>query len=50
MSPDVIVLGPGGTGSAAAHHLAARGQRVLGPERFPITLFDPKRLSSVGST
>jgi sarcosine oxidase len=31
---DVIVLGLGGMGSAAAYHLAARGQRVLGLERF----------------
>ncbi|MFI5838314.1 N-methyl-L-tryptophan oxidase [Catenuloplanes sp. NPDC051500] len=31
---DVIVLGLGGMGSAAACHLAARGQRVLGLERF----------------
>ncbi len=31
---DVIVLGLGGMGSAAAHHLAARGARVLGLERF----------------
>lgn len=31
---DVIVVGLGGTGSAAACHLAARGQRVLGLERF----------------
>jgi sarcosine oxidase len=31
---DVIVLGLGGMGSAAAAHLAARGQRVLGLERF----------------
>ncbi len=31
---DVIVVGLGGMGSAAAHHLAARGQRVLGLERF----------------
>ncbi|MFI5959862.1 N-methyl-L-tryptophan oxidase [Cryptosporangium sp. NPDC051539] len=35
MAPaDVIVLGLGGMGSAAAHHLAARGVRVLGLERF----------------
>ena len=33
-SYDVIVLGLGGMGSAAAHQLAARGQRVLGLERF----------------
>lgn len=32
---DVIVLGLGGMGSAAAYHLARRGQRVLGLERFP---------------
>lgn len=31
---DVIVVGVGGMGSAAAYHLAARGQRVLGIERF----------------
>lgn len=31
---DVIVLGLGGMGSAAAAHLAARGKRVLGLERF----------------
>lgn len=31
---DVIVLGLGGMGSAAAYHLAKRGQRVLGLERF----------------
>ncbi|MDT0342810.1 N-methyl-L-tryptophan oxidase [Streptomyces litchfieldiae] len=33
-SADVIVLGVGGMGSAAAHHLAARGARVLGLEKF----------------
>lgn len=31
---DVIVLGLGGMGSAAAHHLADRGVRVLGLEKF----------------
>jgi len=31
---DHIVLGLGGMGSAAAHHLAARGHRVLGLEQF----------------
>jgi sarcosine oxidase len=31
---DVIVVGLGGMGSAAARHLAARGQRVLGLEQF----------------
>jgi sarcosine oxidase len=31
---DVIVLGLGAMGSAAAAHLAARGQRVLGLEQF----------------
>jgi sarcosine oxidase len=31
---DVIVIGLGGMGSAAACHLARRGQRVLGLERF----------------
>ncbi|MBA3918274.1 MAG: N-methyl-L-tryptophan oxidase [Gemmatimonas sp.] len=30
---DVIVVGIGGMGSAAAYHLAARGQRVLGLEQ-----------------
>lgn len=34
MVHDVIVIGLGGMGSAAAYHLAARGQRVLGLERF----------------
>ncbi|MCZ2839978.1 N-methyl-L-tryptophan oxidase [Modestobacter sp. VKM Ac-2985] len=34
MTHDVIVLGLGGMGSAAAAQLAARGQRVLGLERF----------------
>ncbi|MQA87669.1 MAG: N-methyl-L-tryptophan oxidase [Streptosporangiales bacterium] len=31
---DVVVIGLGGMGSAAARHLAGRGQRVLGLERF----------------
>lgn len=31
---DVIVVGLGGMGSAAAYHLAVRGERVLGLERF----------------
>jgi sarcosine oxidase len=31
---DVIVAGLGGMGSSAAYHLARRGQRVLGLERF----------------
>ncbi len=34
MTYDVIVAGLGGMGSAAAYHLAARRQRVLGLERF----------------
>ncbi|GAA2343211.1 N-methyl-L-tryptophan oxidase [Streptomyces kunmingensis] len=36
MSPtyDVVVIGLGGMGSAAAHHLSARGARVLGLEKF----------------
>jgi sarcosine oxidase len=33
-SYDVIVIGLGGMGSAAAYRLAGRGQRVLGLERF----------------
>src|SRR5918912_52408 len=33
---DTIVLGVGGMGSAAAYHLARRGQRVLGLERYDI--------------
>jgi sarcosine oxidase len=33
VSYDVIVVGLGGMGSAAAYHLAARGRRVLGLER-----------------
>lgn len=32
---DVIVLGTGGVGSAAVLHLARRGLRVLGLDRFP---------------
>ncbi|MFP5068238.1 N-methyl-L-tryptophan oxidase [Pseudonocardia nantongensis] len=34
MGYDVIVVGLGGMGSAAARHLAGRGLRVLGCERF----------------
>ncbi len=34
MTYDVVVLGLGGMGSAAAAHLAGRGQRVLSLERF----------------
>ncbi len=34
MGYDVIVIGLGGMGSSAAYHLAARGQRVLGLEKF----------------
>ncbi len=33
---DAIVLGVGGMGSAACYHLARRGKRVLGLERFDI--------------
>lgn len=33
---DVIVVGVGGMGSAACYHLARRGKRVLGLERFSI--------------
>ncbi len=33
---DVIVAGVGGMGSAATYHLARRGRRVLGLERFTI--------------
>jgi sarcosine oxidase len=32
---DVVVIGTGGMGAAAAMHLAARGTRVLGLDRFP---------------
>src|SRR5580692_5796949 len=31
---EVIVLGTGGVGSAAMYHLASRGTRVLGLDRF----------------
>ena len=34
MSYDVIILGLGAMGSAAAYHLARRGKRVLGIEQF----------------
>jgi len=33
---DVVVVGVGGMGSAALYHLALRGKRVLGLERFDI--------------
>ena len=33
---DVIVLGVGGMGSAAVCHLAQRGMKVLGLERYDI--------------
>jgi sarcosine oxidase len=33
---DVIVVGLGGMGTAAAYHLARRGGRVLGLDRFPL--------------
>lgn len=33
---DAIVLGTGGVGSAALFHLAKRGARVLGLDRFPV--------------
>lgn len=36
MNYDVIVIGVGGMGSAACWHLARRGHRVLGLERFDI--------------
>jgi len=39
---DVIVIGVGGMGSAACWHLARRGRRVLGLERFDI----PHRMGS----
>src|SRR5438105_4443109 len=32
---DVIVIGTGGVGSAALYHLARRGVRVIGLDRFP---------------
>jgi sarcosine oxidase len=32
---DAIVIGTGGVGSAAAYHLARRGVKVLGLDRFP---------------
>ena len=34
MTYDVIVIGLGGMGSAAAYRLAQRGKRVLGLEKF----------------
>lgn len=41
---DAIVVGVGGFGSAALYHLARRGQRVLGLERFDV----PHDLGSSG--
>src|ERR1700675_4927673 len=35
-SYDVIILGLGGMGSAAAFELARRGRKVLGLEQFPL--------------
>ncbi|HZN36842.1 MAG TPA: N-methyl-L-tryptophan oxidase [Pirellulaceae bacterium] len=35
MTYDVIILGTGGVGSAAAFHAARRGAKVLGIDRFP---------------
>jgi sarcosine oxidase len=35
MGYDIIVVGVGGMGSAAAHRLATRGCRVLGLDRYP---------------
>src|SRR5262249_58253222 len=32
---DCIVIGTGGVGSAALYHLAGRGARTLGLDRFP---------------
>ena len=36
MAFDVVVVGLGAMGSAALHHLAVRGSRVLGIEQFAI--------------
>jgi sarcosine oxidase len=47
MAYDVIVIGQGAAGSAALYHLARRGQRVLGLERFSI---NHDRASSHGET
>ncbi|MCE9553592.1 MAG: N-methyl-L-tryptophan oxidase [Planctomycetes bacterium] len=44
---DAVVLGCGGVGSAALYHLARRGMRVLGIDRFPPA---HDRGSSHGST
>ena len=46
-SADVIVLGTGGMGSAACAHLAARGAKVIGLDRFEIA---HNRGSSHGQT
>lgn len=32
--PDVLVIGLGAMGSAAVHHLARRGVRVIGVDQF----------------
>lgn len=47
MSHDIIILGLGAMGSAAAFELARRGRRVLGLEQFPLV---HDRGSSHGST
>jgi sarcosine oxidase len=47
MPYDVVVIGQGAAGSAALYHLARRGHRVLGLERFTI---NHDRASSHGET
>ena len=47
MTADVIVLGLGGMGSAAAYHLARRGLSVIGLDQFPLV---HSRGSSHGQT
>ena len=47
---DVVVVGVGGMGSAALYHLARRGKRVLGVERFDIPTSSAPRTGSRGSS
>ena len=47
---DVVVVGVGGMGSAALYHLARRGKRVLGLERFDLLHEQGSRTGSRGSS
>ena len=51
MTHDVIVIGPGGTGSAAASHEAAhQADLATGRTDHPIALLDPARPALAGAS